>query len=225
LECVAVRARNEPRPGLRAATIPAADPKSNAAGQSGALRAICRAVNRPRPRCGRAALSLLGACALWSLGHAPARAYEDQLSLGVSLGYAHAVSDAASASPPHGALAALDTTLGLDDIWTLRAQFGFGWHPAPAPMSVFLASTELLYMVDVLEIVPYFGAGVDGLGRLRSAALEIELGVHPVLGLDWLPQRELVLGIALRPVFLVSALDHDPVYLTISASASLLFDL
>ncbi len=153
----------------------------------------------------------------------PVHAYEDQASLGVSLGYAHAVFHG---QPENGAIVSADGSIGLDDIWSLRASLGFGFHPDEnRQLSVFLADAELIYMVDVFELVPYFGAGVDGIGTLRSAAFAADFGVHPVFGIDWLPRRNLVLGFCARPIFLITALDRDPVYLTLSVSASLLFDL
>jgi hypothetical protein len=156
------------------------------------------------------------------LAAAPARAYEDQASLGLSLGYTNAVSERL---PAHGAIASLEASLGLDDIWTVRVALGFAHHPDSAPMSTFLGSAELLYLVDVFELVPYFGLGVDGLGSLRRDVFGVDFAAHPVFGLDWLPERNLVFGLALRPIFLVTALDRDPVYFTFSVSGSLLFDL
>ncbi|HEX2675937.1 MAG TPA: hypothetical protein VHM19_04840 [Polyangiales bacterium] len=169
----------------------------------------------------RRATALSFALAAWLLAPA-AYAYEDQASLGVQLGYAHAVFDAA---PRNGAVVGAEASLGLSDIWTVRGGFSYGFHPDDHPLSMFVASAELLYLVDVFELVPYFGAGIDGLGALRNSNLGLDFGVHPVLGLDWLPERNLVFGLEARPVFLLSALDHDPVYLTLALSGSLLFDL
>lgn len=169
----------------------------------------------------RHAFLALGVVMLLACFAAQARAYEDQISLGVGAGYGHLVSDTL---PAHGVLFATEASVGLDDIWTLRAGFSFDYHPAQHALALMLLSTELLYLVDVLEIVPYFGAGVDGVGALRSGAFAAELGVHPVFGLDWLASRELVFGLALRPIFLVSALDEQPFYFTGTLSAALLFD-
>jgi hypothetical protein len=140
----------------------------------------------------------------------------------MGVGYANLVSDVL---PSHGVVLSAEASMGLDDIWTVRAGLALAQHPANAPVSVMLASAELLYLIDVFELVPYFGAGVDGIGTLHAGALGTDLGVHPVLGLDWLPSRDLVFGLAVRPIVLVSALDQAPVYFTFALTASMLFDL
>ena len=153
---------------------------------------------------------------------APAHAYEDQLSLGAGAGYAHLVSDA---SASHGVLGSVEASLGLDDIWAARASVSLGYYPAQSSRSLLLGSLELLYLVDVLEWVPYFGGGLDGIVLLDGAGHAGDLGVHPVIGLDWLVSRELLFGVALRPVFVVSALDRAPFYFTCTLSAAWLLDM
>lgn len=192
--------------------------RPSAHGSPGRACGICEAVKRVLPR-------VLSALALVVAGLSvapPARAYEEQLSLGVGLGYAHAVSDGL---PEHGAAVGLEASVGLDDIWTVRSGLRYAFHPDDRPLSMFLADAELLYVVDVFEWVPYFGAGLDALGALRAGAFDVDFGLHPVLGLDWLPERNLAFGVTVRPVFLVTALDRDPVYFTFTVSGAVLFEL
>jgi hypothetical protein len=181
---------------------------------------LCASQLRERP-----SLALL-AClaALHALTPAPLRAYEDQATLGVDLGYAHAT---AGTLPHSGAMLGLEASLGLGDIWSVRAVASYSLHPGATSLSIVMLGAELLYLVDVLEVVPYFGAGVDALGSWfeRSHGLAAELGAHPVVGLDWLVNRDMALGIAARPVFSITAWDRAPIYLTVSVSASLLLDL
>jgi hypothetical protein len=154
-----------------------------------------------------------------------AHAYEDQLSLGVSLGYAHA----SERDQPHaGGLLGLEGGIGLSDILTVRAFASFSLHPGDRSLSVLALGAELLYLVDVLEIVPYFGAGLDALGswsRGTGGVASADFGVHPVIGLDWLLNRDVALGIEARPVFVLTALQRAPVYVTVGVTASLLLDL
>ena len=164
--------------------------------------------------------------ALLCLASWPARgrAYEDQLGLGVQLAYAHATD---SNSPHSGALLGLEASLGLDDIWSVRGFASYSVHPGTPTSSVAVVGAELLYLVDILELVPYFGAGLDALGQWSSGrgSFSAEFGVHPVVGLDWLPSRGWTLGVEARPVFLVTSWSREPIYVTVGVNAALLFDL
>ena len=166
----------------------------------------------------------LGLAALFALWPGRGLAYEDQLGLGVQLAYAHATD---SSLPHSGALLGLEASLGLDDIWSVRGFASYSVHPGTPTLSVAVLGAELLYLVDILEIVPYFGAGLDALGRWTSGGggFSAEFGVHPVVGLDWLPSRVWTLGIEARPVFVVTSWSREPIYVTAGVNAALLFDL
>ncbi|HMI91941.1 MAG TPA: hypothetical protein VK509_11285, partial [Polyangiales bacterium] len=151
----------------------------------------------------------------------PAQAYEDQFTLGLGLGYAHAFP---SGAPHPGALTELSASTGLDPTWTARARLAAAWHPSERALYRGIAGAELLYMIDVLELVPSLGLGLDGMvTRLppasddAAAELRGDLAAHAVLGLDYLLSRELSLGLDVRPHLLITALDDEPLYLTISA--------
>jgi hypothetical protein len=169
-------------------------------------------------------LVFVGAALLHALTPLAAHAYEDQATLGVGLGYAYAT---ARALPHNGATLAVDTSIGLDDIWTARAFASYSLHPGNSSLSVLTLGAELLYLVDILEVVPYFGAGLDALGSWvpGAQAFGAEFGVHPVVGIDWLLSRDLALGIVARPVFLLSAWQRTPIYVSATVTLSLLFDL
>jgi hypothetical protein len=151
-------------------------------------------------------------------------AYEDKAGLALDLGYAQATQHGL---PHSGAAVGLEASLGLDDIWTVRGAIGYSLHPGTSSLSVLTLGAELLYLVDVLEIVPYFGAGLDAIGSWvpRAAAFSTEFGVHPVFGVDWLISRDWALGLQARPIFLITALNREPIYLTVSVSAAMLLDL
>lgn len=153
-----------------------------------------------------------------------ARAYEDKAGLALDLGYAHATQ---AALPHNGALVGVEASLGLDDIWTVRGALSYSLHPGSPSLSVLMVGAELLYLIDVLEIVPYLGAGIDAIGSWAPGAVSFttEFGVHPVLGVDWLVGRNLALGLQGRPVFLITAWNQEPIYLSVSLSATWLIDL
>ena len=165
------------------------------------------------------------ACACWSVfaarAPATAHAYEDQLTLGVGLGYANAVSDRL---PQHGALLDVAGSVGLSNVWTLRTRLTYAVHPDhDEPLHVGIVGLELLYLIDVVEVVPYFGIGVDGFGRSRFGDFSADAASHVVLGLDYLVSRGLALGLDVRGHALWTALDHDPLYIAATASVTWLF--
>jgi hypothetical protein len=176
----------------------------------------------------RAFVAVLGSVWWMWVTAQPAQAYEDQASIDAELHYGHAVSDT---EPAHGAGIGLGASLGLDNVLTFRGQLSWSLHPhRPDALSVFILTGELLYVVDVLEIVPYFGVGLDGVimaNRIDrdGAATRADFGVHPVLGVDWLLSRELAVGLQIRSVLLLTALDRDPLYLKAGATLSYLLDL
>lgn len=151
-----------------------------------------------------------------------ASAYEDQLSLGVGAGYAYT---SRSDSSSHGIYASLEASLGLSTEWSVRGLVGFGEHPGSPRLSRLTVGVEALYMVDVLELVPYAGIGLDGLASFDTDRDPLALGAHPVVGIDWLLDRSFLLGLSARPIFVLSALKNEPLYLTVSLTASWLLDL
>jgi hypothetical protein len=158
-------------------------------------------------------------CALLG-GARPALAYEDQATLGLGLGYAHAF----ALSPAPGAAVALAASLGLGQTLTARALAGYALHPGQRPLHVGLAGAELLYVIDVIELVPWLGLGADGVLRAQAGELEPQLAAHAVLGLDYLLSRELTLSLELRPYVLLTDLDGAPVYGAVIVSASWMLD-
>lgn len=158
-----------------------------------------------------------------ALSPLPARAYEDQLSLGVGAGYAYATRPD---SPHHGAAFQLDASLGISPTWSVRAVAGYSLHPATRRLSRLTLAAEAIYLVDVLQVVPYAGFGLDALASLvPDATPDLDVGVHPVAGVDWLLSRSFLLGVCVRPIFVLSRFETQPVYLTASLTAAWLLEL
>lgn len=165
--------------------------------------------------------------ALVCLATAPtARAYEDQLGLSVDATYGRVVPDS---SRPDGLLLGATGSLGLDDTWTARLRLAYGAQMATERndeiLQLGLASGELLYLFDILEWVPYFGAGIDSFLLHDSQGFGAELGGHVVAGLDWLASREVVVGLDVRGLVLASAWETRPFYLAVTLSLGWLFPL
>lgn len=126
-------------------------------------------------------------------------AYEDQLTVGVGGGYAQGGNLLG-----HGGQLDLALGIGLDDIWTLRLRGTELLYPEDGSrptVHVGLLGAELLYLVDVLEWVPFGGLGADALLLGSAGKLAIGGGGHFVVGLDYLPNREWIFGFDFRTAY------------------------
>jgi hypothetical protein len=158
----------------------------------------------------------------------PAAAYEDQLTLEAGLGYAHATD--ADADTQAGLPFSLAASIGLDDVWTVKALGSYALHPAVAgTRHVVLAGAELVYVIDVLELVPYFGAGLDVFAAWRAPTQDLDAAAHLVFGADYLLTRRLFVGLEIRPYLLLTRLGHDdgrtPLYVTALARIGVSWEL
>lgn len=159
---------------------------------------------------------LFAALALLLALPSAALAYEDEVTLSVGTGYAAVLAN--PDLPTHGARLAVDVGIGLNDAWTLTPRAEWVFHPASTMLQVGIVGVELTYAFDILEVVPFFGLGVDGIGTLRDGAFGADLAVHAVVGLDWLVTRDWLVGLDVRPYVLPFSLADsgiDPVYLTV----------
>ncbi len=165
--------------------------------------------------------------ALGVLTVAPAaRAYEDQATAALSVGYG-LVAIPESDLPQHGLAFGLLGSIGLDDAWELRARFDYVYHFGDLPLHVGALGVEAIYQLDIIEVVPFFGAGIDGLATVYDGAFGGELGVHVVLGVDYLLSRDMLIGLDVRPHFLPLSGDIarlEPVYFTVGARVALIFE-
>ncbi|MFO0681034.1 MAG: hypothetical protein U0234_03235 [Sandaracinus sp.] len=169
----------------------------------------------------RALLPALGlGLALLALAPAPARAYDRQLGLSLELGYAVLPS---GPLPPHGAYAEIGAALGLDDVWEIRVRAGYAFHPEP--MHRWVYGAEIVYLVDIFEVVPFLGLGVAGITTFQDPTLTADFAVDGVFGLDVMLSREITLGVIVRPNVVLTALDTSPVWLEAGARLQGLFPL
>ena len=156
----------------------------------------------------------------WPL--ARAQAYEDQLTLGAAPGYAVRFSE--NGANHHAALGLL-SSIGLDETWSARARLGYAIEPVSEPVHLFLVSVDLIYLVDILQLVPYGGVGIDAIGALTGSNFDTNTGIHVLVGLDYLYSRTIILGIELSPLLVVSSVDDWQVYLLANTKFNYIFDL
>jgi hypothetical protein len=150
-------------------------------------------------------VSMLLALGLWLCATSPARAYEEQASLDLALGYA-AIVEAAELQPHLGS-ADLGVSLGIRDFLVLRGALGYGLllERKQKTQQAARARVELAYLIDVLRWVPFFGLGIGVWGVQRAAGFTFYPAGHGVLGLDWLVTRSWTLGVDVRLGMLLEA--------------------
>jgi hypothetical protein len=155
-----------------------------------------------------------------------ALAYERQVGVWAAAGYTGIVGD--TPLPPHAVHAGVGVGVGLGDTWELRGRLDYAFHVSTAHRAS--ASVDLVYVVDVLSVVPYLGLGVGG----ALAALDPSLGrgelrgdflAGAILGLDVLLGREWTVGVEIRPTFVVTDFDAEPLVLTALVRGQALFEI
>ncbi|MCC7541865.1 MAG: outer membrane beta-barrel protein [Deltaproteobacteria bacterium] len=153
-----------------------------------------------------AAHATLGAL---SVAPADARAYEHELSLGIETGIAHALGPELP-----GVRAGIHASYGIDDTWAIAAQLGYSIHPDASPLHVAEAAAELLYVIDVVRVVPYVGVGASYFGTLVDQQVGGEGGAHVVGGAHYYLSRAWAVGLDVRGHALFTALEEFPIYVT-----------
>lgn len=153
-------------------------------------------------------------------------AYDHQLTLDASAGWGVAP---VLAAPNNGPSFALGTTIGFADAWGLGVYAGWSVHPAFNGGETFhlgFAGVEGLYYIDILEVVPFFGVGIDVLPTFDGSTNSwgADVAAHLRASIDYLVSREVAIGVDIRPYVLFSALSTDPVYLTFLARFSYILD-
>ncbi len=159
------------------------------------------------------------AATLLGFGAARAHAYEDKYTLGGDLGYAGL---SASSSYHHGLSIGLSSSLGLSEVWTARARLALAALEGDDRLYVGSASAELMYILDVAQVVPSFGLGTSGLWTLSDS--EMDPALHGVVSLDWLLSFTTAVGVDVRAYVLPMSLSERPFLLMTGLRFSVLFD-
>ena len=143
---------------------------------------------------------------------APALAYEDQVGLTATLGYSGIIGD--TTLPPHAIAAGVGVSFGLGDTWELRARGDYSFHVASAHRGALTA--DLVYLIDVLSVVPYLGLSIGGAitgidaTAIAPSELRGDLLLGAVVGVDVLLGREWTIGVEIRPHVMVLHMNSEP---------------
>jgi len=170
-------------------------------------------------------MGLLGLLVFLAAGAVPevARAYEETVTVGLDVGLGLAPS--ADIGVP-GSQVGISASWGLNDAFTLAGRVGYGWHPSGVDAHLLVGGVEVAYLLDILQVVPFFGLGTDALGLFRGGTRSPDWALHAVAGLDWLVTRTWIVGLDVRAYFLPLDLDSDlsPYYVTIAFRVSMAFE-
>ena len=175
-----------------------------------------------RRHCSRFSFACAIALALWCALLRTARAYEDQAQVDLALGFAGVVD--APGLPGRAATLDVGGSYGLGDLFMLRGALGYGLaRESGQTVSMGRGRLSLVYIVDVLRIVPFFGVGA-GAALHDADGLTITPHFFGTLGLDYLVDRTWTVGADGRTgIFLIAG---EP-YASIEAQLRLsrVFDL
>ncbi len=146
-----------------------------------------------------------------------ALAFEDDVTFDLCAGYAHA-----NPQPEHGLFLGAGASFGISDALTLRGHALGALYPSNRT-SIQLGA-ELIYILDILAVVPFGGVGLGGMFNitpgLRTTATRLDFLPYAIVGLDWLVSRSLVLGLDARLMFNVTNWDTDSMILQVGARVS-----
>jgi hypothetical protein len=155
-------------------------------------------------------------------------AYEDRAAVALELGWGFVGSNAPL--PQHGLVSGVSAGFGLGDTWELRVDAAYGLHPEL--LHRLRTSAEIVYLVDILQVVPFVGLGT---GATVSFVLEAapdqpeyvrpDFELHVTAGFDVLLDRDWTVGLVVRPIFQLTSAEADLFYLTITARLQFLIDL
>jgi hypothetical protein len=152
----------------------------------------------------------------------PAAAYEDKITLGAGAGYALAPASSEGAS---GIAFDLHGGLGIGVEWQLRAGLSYAYHPVETSAAHFgLARTELVYLIDIVDIVPFGGIGVGAciVDAMRPSGPVA--GPHAVLGVAYWISFDALLELDVRAHLFPELASDDVVYLVSALSLVWAFD-
>ena len=135
----------------------------------------------------------------------PARAYEEQASLDLAVGYVALID--VPRLPTHAASFDVGAGLGVGETVVLRAGLGYArLRDADGRADAGRLRVEGLYLIDVLRAVPFVGVGGSLMvAGTRGDGARLHPGAHLLIGIDYLLSRRWTLGLDVRTGFLADA--------------------
>jgi hypothetical protein len=154
-----------------------------------------------------------------------AAAYEDQVTLGLEVGYAGMPTS--DTLPRNGVDVGLIAGGGLGDAWSIQGLLSYNIFPNERPWHLGVVGLETVYALDIVRFVPLIGAGVDGLLTVRGGSTRGDFALHVLVGVDYLINHRWLVGADVRGYWVATnaASPLDPFLLTAAARAGVRFDI
>ena len=154
-----------------------------------------------------------------------ARAYEDQATLGVAVGYAGI--PGSSTLPRNGVDFALSAGAGFGDAWSIQGLLSYNVFPNERALHLGMLGLETVYALDIVRFVPLLGVGIDGLLTVRDRRTRGDFALHALVGVDFLINPRWLVGADVRGYWVATnaASPLDPFIITAGARVGLRFDL
>jgi hypothetical protein len=140
----------------------------------------------------RSVVGFLGCVTLLAGVPSSARAYEDEATLGLAVGYAGLLEQ--DELPSNGVHVALSSGGGLGDAWSIQGLLSYSAYPDARPLHMGMAGLETVYALDIVRFVPLIGAGLDGILSVRDRETRGDFALHVLLGIDFLVNRRWIVG-------------------------------
>jgi hypothetical protein len=140
-----------------------------------------------------------------------AHAYEEQVTVGLVIDYG-LLPMAPSGAGMHGLNGGITASYGLGDTFSLEARLEHAYFPDPDAATHLARGTfGMTYAVDVLTLVPLFGAGLGGALGVRDGDAAGDLVLYGSFALDYLVSRQFLVGGEVRaevlPIRNIAAVD------------------
>jgi hypothetical protein len=167
------------------------------------------------------------------LAGAPATAHALERSQGFGLDAGLAVLSVNGESALTGVSFGLHYSIALNDQFDFVGELGgavVDFDPIVTPTSaldrpamLWNGDAGLIYKLDIVQFVPYFGALIGGyvLNGGSLPATQVLPGGELAVGADYLLSRRWAVGLAIREHFLFTDLGTYPSYLTVAARVEL----
>jgi hypothetical protein len=154
-----------------------------------------------------------------------ARAYENEATLGLAVGYGGMPK--ADAPPRNGIDLAVSAGGGVGDAWNIQGLLTYNALPGDPALHVSTAGLETVYALDIVRFVPLIGFGLDGLLTVRDRSARGDFALHALAGFDFLINRRWLVGADARGYW-VATNAHSPLdafFVTAAARVGVRIDL
>jgi len=153
-----------------------------------------------------------------------AAAYEDQISVGLELGWAGVPSS--GTLPQNGIDLGITAGYGITDAWGVRGLASFDLLFGDRRLRIGMMGAEAIYLLDIVRFVPVFGFGVDGVISGFNGENRGDFALHALLGFDYLLNERWSIGASGRGFWITTNGRSflDALFFTVALRVGIRFD-